>query len=133
MANAVYGYSSVLDVIECDPSTFTRAGIEDFLVTLCDAIDMEREDLHFWDYEGDPEGYAAAPAHLRGVSAVQFIKTSSIVVHTLDELKVVFIDLFSCKEYDPNTVKALVESHFKGNVRSFKTFARGYKTFEREY
>lgn len=122
----IYGYSSVLDVVDCNPDTFTRESIERFLVTLCEAIDMEREDLHFWDYEGDPEGYAAAPAHLRGVSAVQFIKTSSIVIHTLDDLQVVFIDLFSCKEYDPHVVRALVEFHFEGTVRSFKTFAREY-------
>lgn len=126
MALERYGYSSVLDVVECDSGTFTRESIERFMIELCDTIDMEREDLHFWDYEGDPEGYAAAPTHLRGVSAVQFIKTSSIVIHTLDDLRVVFIDLFSCKEYDPHVVKALVESHFKGEVLSFKTFAREY-------
>ncbi len=122
----IYGYSSVLDVIACDPATFTRARIEQFLVTLCETIGMEREDLHFWDYEDDPEGYAAAPVHLRGVSVVQFIKTSSIVIHTLDDIEVVFIDLFSCKEYDPHVVRALVESHFGGEVRSFRTFAREY-------
>ncbi len=126
MAYTRYGYSSVLDVIECDPRTFTRASIEAFLIALCDAIDMEREDLHFWDYKDDPVGYAAAAIHLRGTSAVQFIKTSTIVVHTLDELKVVFIDLFSCKEYDPHTVRALVESYFKGKMRSFRTFTREY-------
>lgn len=121
-----YGYSSALDVVDCNPETFTRERIERFLVALCEAIDMEREDLHFWDYEGDPEGYAAAPAHLRGVSAVQFIKTSSIVIHTLDDLRVVFIDLFSCKPYLERVVRAVVTSHFEGRVRTIKTFAREY-------
>ncbi len=41
MAYALYGYSSVLDVIECDSSMFTRVSIEAFLVALCEAIDME--------------------------------------------------------------------------------------------
>lgn len=122
----VYGYSSILDVIDCDPQTFTRESIEDFLAALCDAIDMEREDLHFWDYDEDPEGYAAAPSHLRGISAVQFIKTSSIVIHTLDDLNVVFIDLFSCKKYEPQVVSWVVETHFKGKVRSSQTFVRAY-------
>lgn len=122
----IYGYSSVLDVIDCDPDTFTRESIERFVVALCEAIDMEREDLHFWDYEGDPKGYAAAPTHLRGVSAVQFIKTSSIVIHTLDDLRVVFIDLFSCKRYNKTVVKKVVENHFKGNLWFFQTFARKY-------
>lgn len=121
-----YGYSSVLDVVECAPATFTQENIEQFLVALCEAIDMEREDLHFWDYENDPEGYAAAPAHLRGVSAVQFIKTSSIVIHTLDDLRVVFIDLFSCKPYEDQVVGAVVAAYFKGRVRAMKTFTREY-------
>jgi len=122
----IYGYSSILDVVDCNPEAFTRESIERFLVALCEAIDMEREDLHFWDYEGDPNGYAAAPTHLRGTSAVQFIKTSSIVIHTLDDLNVVFIDLFSCKEYEPNVVIAIVEDHFKGEVWSSRTLVRGY-------
>lgn len=121
-----YGYSSIIDVVECDPATFTREHIETFLVELCDAIDMEREELHFWDYEDDPAGYAAAPAHLRGVSAVQFIKTSSIVVHSLDDLRTVFIDLFSCKHYDPEVVNYVVTQHFAGRIRSSQTFVRGY-------
>lgn len=122
----IYGYSSVLDVVACDPATFTRQCIEQFLIALCEAIDMEREDLHFWDYEDDPEGYAAAPAHLRGTSAVQFIKTSSIVIHTLDDLGVVFIDLFSCKRYKPHVVNEVVEDYFGGRVRSSETFTREY-------
>ena len=122
----IYGYSSVIDVINCDPRTFTRESIEEFVVALCDAINMEREDLHFWDYDGDPEGYAAAPSHLRGVSAVQFIKTSSIVIHTLDDLGVVFIDLFSCKTYVDFTVTEIAKAHFKGRLRSCKTFVREY-------
>jgi hypothetical protein len=48
------------------------------------------------------------------------------VIHTLDDLKVVFIDLFSCKRYEPHVVKVVIESHFEGRVRSLKTFAREY-------
>lgn len=126
MATTAYGYSTVLDVVECDTKTFTRESIEEFLATLCEAIDMDPEDLNFWDYEGDPEGYAEAPSHLRGISAVQFIKTSSIVIHTLDDLRVVFIDLFSCKPYEDYTVTKVIEAHFKGRVRFCKTFSREY-------
>ncbi len=122
----IYGYSSTLDVVECDKAPFTRELIEDFLVALCEAIDMEREDLHFWDYDGDPYGYDTAPEHLKGISAVQFIKTSSIAVHTLDDLEVVFIDLFSCKNYDADVVREMVEEHFGGIVRHMNTFQRRY-------
>lgn len=124
--STIYGYSTILDAYDCDSAKFTRKNIEAFLVSLCEAIDMEREDLHWWDYDDDPEGYAAAPSHLRGISAVQFIKTSSIVVHTLDDIGVLFIDLFSCKQYDPKVLNHKMMEHFKGRVRSSQTFARRY-------
>ncbi len=122
----VYGYSSTIDMVECTTAPFTREQIERFLVALCDAIDMEREELQFWDYEGDPYGYDTAPEHLKGISAVQFIKTSSIVVHSLDDLRVVFIDLFSCKYYDPEVVRIVVEEHFGGTIRHMNTFQRAF-------
>ncbi len=120
-----YGYSSVIDVVNCN-APFTRERIEDFLAALCKAINMEREDLHFWDYDDDPEGYDAAEPHLRGISAVQFIKTSSIVIHTLDDFQTVFIDLFSCKDYHEDVVIDVIEDHFAGRVRAIRTFKREY-------
>jgi S-adenosylmethionine/arginine decarboxylase-like enzyme len=120
----VYGYSTILDLVEADSTKFTRENIERFLAELCDRIDMVREDLYFWDYEDDPVGYAIAPAHLRGISAVQFIKTSSIVIHTLDDKKAVFIDLFSCKLYDPRILSDLAVLRFGGRVCFSQTFVR---------
>ena len=68
----MYGKELIVDMNNCDVSKFNRKDIEAYLVELCDnVIDMEREDLHWWDYEDDPEGYEAAPAHLRGISCVQ--------------------------------------------------------------
>ncbi len=122
----IYGYSSTIDVIECTTAPFSREQVEEFMVALCDAIDMEREELHFWDYDGDPYGYDTAPPHLKGISAVQFIKTSNITIHSLDDLRTVFIDLFSCKEYAGSVVRAVVEAHFGGTVRNMNTFQRAY-------
>jgi S-adenosylmethionine/arginine decarboxylase-like enzyme len=38
--------------------------------------------------------------HLHGISAVQFIETSNIVCHALPLLKAVYLNLFTCKEFD---------------------------------
>ncbi len=122
----VYGYSVGMSVTGCNPQTFTRDSIREFFRVLCKAIDMEPEDLHFWDYEGDKSGYEQAPAHLRGISAVQFIKTSTIIVHALDELQAVFIDLFSCKEFDYEVVEDLIAQHFQGEIVAVDTFERPY-------
>ena len=78
-----YGKELILDLHDCDPKTFTRESIKEYCERLCDLIGMEKCDFHFWDYEGDPEGYEKAPDHLKGTSAIQFITTSDVRVHAL--------------------------------------------------
>ena len=95
-----YGKELILDLYDCDVSKFNRGSIKEWLVELCKLIDMEREDLHWWDYEGVPKEEVPTEVHLVGTSAVQFIRTSNIIIHTLDLLKVAFIDVFSCKDFD---------------------------------
>jgi len=120
-----YGKELIIDLHNCDPSTFTRKSIKDYVDTLCkEVIYMEAEDLHFWDYEGDPEGYEEAPDHLKGVSAVQFIKTSSIVIHTLDVLQKAFINIFSCKEFNGFDAMEFTEQWFDGKIYNCKMVDR---------
>ncbi len=111
-----YGKELILDLHDCSVSEFNRESIEDYIAKLCALIGMEREDLHFWDYEDDPEGYENAPPHLKGTSAVQFIKTSSIVLHSLDDLGKIFINVFSCKDFDEVEVRSFTETFFGGCV-----------------
>ncbi len=95
-----YGYELILDLHGCDSSKFTRKDIELFFRQLCKQIDMIRCDLHFWDDEGvTPDEQQISP-HTKGTSAVQFILTSSIVVHTLELLDAVYINIFSCKKFN---------------------------------
>ena len=96
-----YGIELILDLHDCDESKFTRDSITEYFERLCVLIDMQREDLHFWDDEGIPEEDKQTSPHTQGTSAVQFILTSSIVIHTLDQLRAVYINIFSCKGYDP--------------------------------
>ena len=95
-----YGVELILDLHSCDTSRFTRAAIERYFTELCDLIDMERCDLHFWDDLGVPEGEQQTDPKTKGTSAVQFILTSTIVIHTLDLTKVAYVNIFSCKEFD---------------------------------
>ncbi len=122
--NKPYGYELILDMYGCNKLEFTRNSIEAFFHTLCTAIDMKREDLHFWDYAGDPEGCTNAPAHLKGISAVQFISTSNITIHTLDVTRTVYLNIFSCKKYDPKEVQRIAENWFKATEKSTSTFIK---------
>jgi S-adenosylmethionine decarboxylase len=95
-----YGRELILDLHDCDGSRFSRAAIEQFCTQLCELIKMERCDLHFWDDVGVPEEEQQKDPKTKGTSAVQFILTSTIVIHTLDLMKAVYVNIFSCKEFD---------------------------------
>ncbi len=112
MTQKIYGFELILDLHGCDVGKFTRKSIEGYMVTICDAIGMEREDLHFWDYEGVPEEEIPKDSHLLGVTAVQFITTSNIVIHTLDKLEAVYLNIFSCKKYDTELAEKITREWF---------------------
>ena len=62
-----------------------------------------------------PEECQTEP-HLKGTTAVQFIMTSNIVIHTLDLMGNVYINIFSCKEFDPEDAAEFTAKWFKGKV-----------------
>lgn len=110
-----YGYELILDLHGCDPDTFNRSSIEDFFKKLCKKIKMTRCELHFWDdVRVAPEEQQTSP-HTKGTSAVQFILTSSIVIHTLDLLEAVYINIFSCKEFDKEKAEEFSIEWFKAS------------------
>lgn len=119
-----YGREVIIDLHECDKDTMTRDSITNYFEDLCDTIGMERCDLHFWDYDNYPEEYEAAPPHLKGVSAIQFITTSNITIHTLHDMKRVYVNVFSCKDFDDKIVRDFTQKWFKGKIIQCKGFNR---------
>jgi S-adenosylmethionine/arginine decarboxylase-like enzyme len=110
----MYGKELILDIHECDISLFNRTCLTKFIEELCCLVDMEREDIYFWDYEEDEK--QKLPPHLKGTSVVQFIKTSNIVIHSLDDLKTVFLNLFSCKDFNEDRASIFAETWFEGKI-----------------
>ena len=94
---APYGHELTLDLHGCNPSTFNRDSIDRYFTELCELIDMQRCEVHFWDDVGLPPEECQTLPHTKGTSAVCFILTSSIVIHPLDILKAVYVNIFSCK------------------------------------
>ncbi len=109
-----YGKELILDLKDCNPDTFNRQNITEFFTELCELIDMEQCDLHFWDDVGVPDNECQTDPKLKGTSAVQFIMTSSIVIHCLDLLGTVYVNLFSCKDFDISEAANFIESWFEG-------------------
>src|SRR5713101_2500166 len=100
ISGEIYGKELILDLHKCDVTRFTRAAIKKFLKELCQMIDMERADLHFWDDVGVPEEEQQTHPKTKGTSVVQFIHTSTIVIHTLDLMEAAYVNIFSCKDFD---------------------------------
>jgi len=107
-----YGYELILDLHGCDISKFNRKSLRAYFKKLCKAIDMNRCALYFWDDVGVPEKEKQNLPHTKGTSAVQFILTSNITIHTLDLLKAAYINIFSCKQFDKDVAKKITKGWF---------------------
>ena len=104
---APWGMMAVIDLQDCerarlaDPDTIRR-----FVPEVIEAIDMVRYGpLHIERFgEGELEGW----------SAMQFIETSSLTIHTDEFGDRCYIDLFSCKPFEPELAAAIAVKHFGG-------------------
>ncbi len=89
-----YGLELIIDMKGCDLSDLSKDKLKRFFIELCDRINMTRHgDPVFWEDQSDIP-------HLKGISGFQFIETSNIVCHPLPLLKAVYLNIFSCKEFD---------------------------------
>ena len=106
-----WGILTSLDLYGCNPETIRDAKeIQRFVVELCELIDMKRfgecQVVHF----GQDERVA-------GYSMVQLIETSLISAHFANESSAAYLDVFSCKPYDPEVVQQFAQNYF-GGIRS---------------
>ncbi len=115
----VWGIASAIDIYGCDPDAIRDAElIRRFVVELCDLIEMKRygdtQVVHF----GEDERVA-------GYSMVQLIETSLISAHFANQSNAVYLDVFSCKPYDPEVVREFAERYFGGSESELNvTFRR---------
>ena len=111
-----FGYELILDLQGCERGKFERVHLAQFFRELCSLLEMKRGPLHFWDYEPDDEARQQAPQNLAGVSAVQFISTSNITLHTLDHGGRVYLNIFSCGVFSAKEATEFCLGFFKGEV-----------------
>jgi len=105
----VWGLASSIDIYNCHPIKIRNADeIKRFVVELCDLIEMKRfgetQVVHF----GEDERVA-------GYSMVQLIETSLISAHFANLTNAAYLDVFSCKPYSPENVKAFAQDFFGGS------------------
>ncbi|MHC4693160.1 MAG: S-adenosylmethionine decarboxylase [Planctomycetota bacterium] len=112
MTTKPYGYELIMDLHACDVGKFNRESLDGYFDKVCKAIDMQKCERYWWDDVGVSEEEKQTSPHTKGTSAVQFILTSTIVVHTLDLLKAVYVNIFTCKEFDEKLAEQVTKEWF---------------------
>ncbi len=104
-----WGLHTTVDLKNCDPFLIRSAdAIKDFVIQLCDLIDMSRfGEPIIVDFGRKPE--------VAGYSMVQLIETSNISGHFANIDNSAYIDIFSCKLYDPYIVAEFTKTFFKSS------------------
>lgn len=103
-----WGLLTSLDIKQCDGELIRSAdAIKDYVIKLCDLIEMKRFQDTVVVHFGEDE-------KVEGYSMVQLIETSLISGHFANQTNAVYMDIFSCKIYDPYQAAEFTKHFFKG-------------------
>lgn len=111
-----YGKHLVLTAQNCNENILSEQGIADWMTELVDRIDM----VAF----GEPISKRFGEGIEEGISAVQLIMTSAIVIHTNDMAREMYLDVFSCKGYNENDVIDFLKETFAPENINFQILFR---------
>lgn len=104
-----WGLACSFDIYDCNPETIRDAeAIKRFVVELCDLIEMKRFGQCVVVNFGEDERVA-------GYSMTQLIETSLISAHFANASNATYLDVFSCKPYDPAVVEEFAMEFFGGS------------------
>lgn len=101
-----WGYHLLLDCSGCDISAISsKQNIYNFVKDLVKRIDMTAHGEPNIEYllPGDPK---------QGYSLMQLITTSNISGHFMELDGTAYFDIFSCKEFDIEIAKKVVDEYF---------------------
>lgn len=101
-----WGILSCIDLYDCKPETIRDAKkIKRFVAQLCDLLEMKRfgatQVVHFGEEE-----------RVSGFSMTQLIETSLVSAHFANLTNTTYLDVFSCKDYDPEKAANFAKNFF---------------------
>ena len=106
-AKDAWGLHSAIDLHECNGDAIRDAErIKRFVVELCEKIGMKRFGECTVVNFGEDEKVA-------GFSMIQLIETSLISGHFANLTNNVYLDVFSCKYYNPSVVEDFAREFFE--------------------
>ena len=116
-----WGILSSIDLFNCNTQKIRdRNVIKRYVDELCKLIEMkqfgETQIVHF----GEDEKVA-------GFSMIQLIETSLISGHFANKTNNAYIDIFSCKFYEPSVAKKFTQNFFKAKKVKMQYILRSNK------
>jgi S-adenosylmethionine/arginine decarboxylase-like enzyme len=109
--SSYWGYHLIVNAGNCDSKALRSAStIRDFSKTLVKTIDM----VAF----GKPLLVNFGTGNKKGYSLVQLIETSNITAHFVEETNDIYLDVFSCKTFDPKVaIETFKEFFHPGKIQ----------------
>jgi len=114
MEQKPWGYHLRIDLIECNRNKITnKKPITDYLKEVLKVIDMKPY--------GEPQIKRFGENDIEGISFFQFIMTSCIMGHCREDNghSDLYIDLFSCKEFNVEKAIIFTQGFFKAKKLDF--------------
>ena len=112
-----WGKHLVLDAGGCSPKMIgCPIVIKNFTKDLVKRIDMVAY--------GEPQIVMFGTGNKKGYTLIQLIETSNIAAHFVEENNTMYLDVFSCKDFDPSIVKETVREYFDAQKFSSRVFLR---------
>lgn len=109
-----WGLSANIDLYNCNPETIRDSElIGQYVVDLCDLIQVKRFGECVVVNFGEDERIA-------GFSMTQLIETSLVSGHFANQTNTAYLDVFSCKYFDPQLVGDFSKEFFEADEMILK-------------
>lgn len=119
MSKIIWGWHLTIDASGCCPVAMRDYDtVYRFAKQLVKEIDMVAY--------GEPQIVNFGSGDKAGFTLVQLIETSNICGHFANDIGAIFLDVFSCKEYEAATVERLFDEYFHPISMNIQEKARSY-------
>lgn len=113
-----WGLETIIDLKDCDHNVITNVStITRFLKDLTAILDMEPYEEPIIKRFGKEDKY--------GYTAIQLIQTSNITAHFDEQNNSAYINVFSCKSYEPVDAVDFAVHTFKASSNDYMVLPRG--------
>ena len=101
-----WGYHLIVDAANCNAEAVrSKKTIAEFSKKLVSDIDMVAY--------GAPRIVMFGEGNKKGYTLVQLIETSNITAHFIEETNDIYLDVFSCKSFDPKIAVKILKDFFQ--------------------